>query len=123
MNFRNKYESSCCDCGGWIPVGDGFLLGKDQATGRWFVACMGCFFGTTQAEPPRDTPPPPRPIVVPACLQVLGLRPPVDREVVKRQFRQLAMVRHPDRGGDARGFIEIEHAYREALMLAGGGRP
>ncbi len=117
MSLRNKYESSCCDCGGCVPVGGGFLLGKDQATGRWFVACMGCYFGTTQDEPT------PRPIVVPPCLRVLGLRPPVDRETVKRKFRELALVRHPDRGGDARGFIEAQNAYREALVLVGGGRP
>ena len=72
-------------------------------------------------RPARPAPPPP--IDVPSCLRVLGLIPPVDPEVVKRKYRELAMANHPDRGGDTRGFIAVERAYREALSFAGGGRP
>lgn len=119
MKLRNKFEAWCCDCRRAIPAGGGFLLGKHDS-GRWYVACEGCYFGTT-GEPPRSQPPPP--VFIPPCLEVLGLMPPVDRETVKRKFRQLAKATHPDMGGDAGRFMAIEGAYREAMALAGGVRP
>lgn len=116
--IRNKFEGWCRDCRQSVPIGGGYLVGKDRETGRWRLSCAGCLFGTTNAPPPR--PEPLRPIAVPACLQILGLRPPVDREAVRRKFRQLAKASHPDMGGDAVRFMVIEGAYRQALSLAGG---
>lgn len=46
-----------------------------------------------------------------AALEVLGLREPVSYPDIKRQYRSLAMLHHPDRGGDA----EMFHAIREAM--------
>jgi hypothetical protein len=55
---------------------------------------------------------------VPACLAIMGLRPPVTVESVKSRFRELARTAHPDRGGDAATFIKIHRAYSEALAMA-----
>jgi len=120
LNLRNKFEAWCHDCRVHIPVGAGYLLPKDEAAGRWRVACAGCFSGTTATPPPR--PAPTRPIYIPPCLKVLGLTPPVDRDLIKRKYRQLAMTNHPDMGGDAARFMAIEGAYREAMNFAGGAR-
>lgn len=117
MSHRNKFEAWCLYCRRPVPAGCGYLLPKSPDCG-WQVACAGCFFGTYPYEPPRYTPP--APIFTPPCLRVLGLMPPVDRLAIKKKFRELALASHPDRGGDARSFIEIEHAYREALVIAGG---
>jgi hypothetical protein len=48
-----------------------------------------------------------------AALQVLGLREPVSYPDIKRQYRSLAMLHHPDRGGDA----EMFHAISEAMEV------
>lgn len=57
---------------------------------------------------------------VPACFKVLGIIPPVDVPTIKTRYRNLSLVLHPDHGGDARRFIEIQSAYEQALQLVGG---
>ena len=51
---------------------------------------------------------------VPACLAVLGLRPPVTLEDVKQTYLARAMTAHPDRGGDPAEFVRLRTAYEEA---------
>jgi len=42
---------------------------------------------------------------------VLGVSPHATEEEIKKVFRQLALTHHPDRGGDAEKFKEINEAY------------
>ena len=51
---------------------------------------------------------------VPACLAVLGLRPPVTLEDVKQCYLAKAMAMHPDRGGDPAAFVKLQAAFEEA---------
>jgi hypothetical protein len=51
---------------------------------------------------------------VPACLAILGLRPPVTLEDVKQCYLARAMTMHPDRGGDPAAFIRLQAAFEEA---------
>lgn len=44
------------------------------------------------------------------ALNVLGLSEPVEYIALKRQYRRLAMIHHPDRGGDDARLQEINHA-------------
>jgi DnaJ domain len=76
---------------------------------RLFAALFGLDAGTIAGWPS-----------VHPCYRTLGLTPPVDEAGIKRRFRQLAKEKHPDAGGDAREFMAIETAYREALALTGG---
>lgn len=46
------------------------------------------------------------------ALDVLGLSSPVDFNIIKKQYRRLAMKHHPDRGGDANKLIEIHQAMQ-----------
>lgn len=45
-------------------------------------------------------------------LEVLGLPLDADPVAIKAAYRQLAMTTHPDKGGDASRFIQIQNAYR-----------
>lgn len=54
-----------------------------------------------------------------AALAVLGLADPVDAQVVRRRYRELAMRLHPDRGGDAESFSRLMSARQ--LLERGGG--
>lgn len=44
--------------------------------------------------------------------QTLGVPKGASQEEIKKAYRTLAMKHHPDRGGDANKFKEIEEAYR-----------
>lgn len=45
-----------------------------------------------------------------SALAVLGLAPDVDLATAQQRYRQLAMLHHPDRGGDAERFQQIQSA-------------
>lgn len=50
----------------------------------------------------------------PQCLITLGLLPPVTLDDVNQAYKAKAMAAHPDRGGNAKMFIEVKQAYEEA---------
>lgn len=47
--------------------------------------------------------------------EILGIPRNADLETIKRAYRELALQHHPDRGGDARKFVELRKAY-EAML-------
>ncbi|BAE82628.1 J domain-containing protein [Desulfitobacterium hafniense] len=52
---------------------------------------------------------------LPNCFKVLGFTVmPTSLSDVKSKYKELVKVHHPDAGGSAEKFIEIEGAYREA---------
>lgn len=46
-------------------------------------------------------------------LEALGLIAPVTEEQIKKRFKDLAKLHHPDKGGDASIFVEILEAYEK----------
>jgi hypothetical protein len=52
---------------------------------------------------------------IPPCLATLGLGRDADLEQVKASYRRLALVHHPDRGGEPAEFQRIKRAYDLAL--------
>jgi len=46
------------------------------------------------------------------ALAILGLEPGASRALIKRTYRQLAKLHHPDLGGDAAAFQRLDAAYR-----------
>ena len=51
---------------------------------------------------------------------VLGLERGASADLIRARFRELALVHHPDRGGDARVMSELLAAYRAALAEPDG---
>jgi hypothetical protein len=47
--------------------------------------------------------------------QRLQVHPNASPDEIKRAYRQRALETHPDRGGDAEAFREVQRAYEEAL--------
>lgn len=44
--------------------------------------------------------------------QILEITPPSNQEEIKKTFRRLAHVHHPDKGGDEAKFKELNEAYQ-----------
>ncbi len=53
-----------------------------------------------------------------AELDKLDLPFDADESEIKRRFRQLAKIHHPDAGGDAEKFIELMELYRKLINKA-----
>lgn len=129
LNFsgrkRNKFASRCWTCGRHLRPEEGYLDGRSDG-GYWIVRCDGClgiepdgpYVGERQAPtPPPRREPPKRTVVLPECMTVLGLTPPVDRESIKRAYRAKVMQAHPDHGGSTRSFLDIQAAYERSMQL------
>ena len=54
---------------------------------------------------------------IPPCLVTLGLDRDADLEQVKASYRRLALVHHPDKGGEPAEFHRIKRAYDQALVF------
>jgi hypothetical protein len=57
------------------------------------------------------------------ALRVLELTPTADASAVKRAYRRLARTHHPDLGGDAGTFHELQRAYEVLLGADAGPAP
>jgi curved DNA-binding protein CbpA len=53
------------------------------------------------------------------CFTLLELTPPYTAEAVKRAYRRLAKLHHPDHGGAADHFRALQRAYQQAVDCVG----
>jgi hypothetical protein len=60
----------------------------------------------------------------PSCVLALGLRMPCNEDDIKEAYRVKVKKLHPDRGGDKRRFMQLQHQFEQALAyLAAQRRP
>lgn len=52
------------------------------------------------------------------CLTTLGLSLPCTRDEVRRAYKRLAKIAHPDAGGSHHDFIKLKQAHDSALRFA-----
>ena len=55
--------------------------------------------------------------------ETLGITARATAEELKRAYRQRALATHPDRGGDAEAFREVQRAFKEAQRRIARRRP
>lgn len=138
----NRFGGRCVGCNAWVEPEDGHLVRDDDA-GRWGVRCEGCEYEAREARwERRYTPPPPRDDLPPGWqadpviqarlreLRALANRPPFARvldipwptskDEIRLAYRRRALETHPDRGGSAAAFREVQSAFEEASRLVGG---
>jgi hypothetical protein len=55
--------------------------------------------------------------------ETLGITARATADDLKRAFRRRALATHPDRGGDAEAFRQVQRAFKEAQRRIAGRRP
>lgn len=55
--------------------------------------------------------------------ETLGITARATADDLKRAFRQRALATHPDRGGDAEAFRQVQRAFKEAQVRIARRRP
>src|SRR4051794_29088642 len=70
----------------------------------------------------RATPPPARAATT-SIWETLGITARATAADLKRAFRQRALATHPDRGGDAEAFRQVQSAFKEAQRRLARRRP
>ncbi len=66
----------------------------------------------------------PPPVEIPPCLRFLGFdRIPEGAAEVEGRFREMAKTLHPDAGGSAAAFRDLQAAREQALQYLGGKKP
>ena len=64
----------------------------------------------------------PAPTSLPECFRVLGFdRVPTDPEEIRAKYKLMAKEAHPDAGGSAEQFHQLQAALEQALQYLGGG--
>lgn len=111
FRYKGKDVSLCCDRYEtvWENI---YALGKGvealRGLERWGVSEFldRVFTGFTALPPP---------IVYRPWYTVLGVSKEADEEEIKFKYRLLVKQHHPDMGGDAHRFTEIQRAFEEGL--------
>jgi len=49
--------------------------------------------------------------------EILQIEPPVTEDDIKKAYRKLCLVHHPDKGGSNDEFIKINNAYNELVSV------
>lgn len=108
--FKRKGKPYCLACDRWDRVPDNIAaiaaeIAANRGRERWGVVSLEEAFAGFAALPPV------RPWWVRLSLQ----QQPATSDQLRAAFRQLAMVHHPDRGGDPAFMAELTAAYEEGL--------
>lgn len=118
--------------GGGARTEDEARAAAERAAGR-HVVMTEPYWARAWSRVLRGERPPPRPVARPAgprspaprsAWATLGLAPGASLAEVRRAFRQLALETHPDHGGDAARFRDVQRAYERLVgKLARRPRP
>jgi DnaJ-domain-containing protein 1 len=77
------------------------ILELEKITPEEVADMLGRFWASYHSQQGRES-----------ALHILDLQDPVDIDTIRKQYRQLAMRFHPDRGGDTGKFQEVNAAMR-----------
>ncbi len=92
-----------------------------QAPKQSFRQSLFNMFGQ-RPEPKPEPKPEPRPVAT-TPQSILELPPgTTDCNIIKKQYRKLALQNHPDKGGDEEKFKAISNAYRTLCPTLGGAK-
>ncbi len=99
----------------WVvwPSFDAFCMGE-QARAHGYAPDQHAAWQVYYLEPIAPD------SAAPSSLQLLGLDPSCGELDIRRAYRRKARQSHPDHGGDAESFKQLQRAYEAALHFVGG---
>jgi hypothetical protein len=118
FELKGNRVALCCDK--WDRVEDNMqaickTIEAMRGMDRWGVSDMlDRMFTGFQALPANAS--------TSSCWQILEIVPTNNEQIIKHAFRQQAKKRHPDHGGSAEAFTELQKALQDALKYKGDAR-
>lgn len=81
-----------------------------------FMGSCDCFIHRIHRQRFDKVEPPVHTIKKSRSHEILQIEPPVTEDDIKKAYRRLCLIHHPDKGGSNDEFIKINEAYNELLV-------
>lgn len=81
-----------------------------------FMGSCDCFIHRIQRERFNKVEPQVHTIKKSRSHEILQIEPPVSESDIKKAYRKLCLVHHPDKGGCNDEFIKINNAYNDLIL-------
>jgi hypothetical protein len=81
-----------------------------------FMGCCDCYIHRIHRQRFDRVEPPVNTMKKSRSHEILQIEPPVTEDDIKKAYRRLCLVHHPDKGGSNDEFIKINNAYNELLV-------
>ena len=81
-----------------------------------FMGSCDCYIHRIQRERFDKIEPPVNKMKKSSSYEILQIEPPVSESDIKKAYRKLCLVHHPDKGGCNDEFIKINNAYNDLLL-------
>jgi len=103
----------------WAQAWARVLLGRPP----WGVRAKGASSFGAHGRSTTAMPNPAMATTTTSIWETLGITARATADDLKRAFRQRALATHPDRGGDAEAFRQVQRAFKEAQRRIARRRP
>ena len=81
-----------------------------------FMGCCDCYIHRIHRQRFDRVEPPVHTMKKSRSHEILQIEPPVTEDDIKKAYRRLCLIHHPDKGGSNDEFIKINNAYNELLV-------
>ena len=81
-----------------------------------FMGCCDCYIHRIHRQRFDKVEPPVHTMKKSRSHEILQIEPPVTEDDIKKAYRRLCLIHHPDKGGSNDEFIKINEAYNELLV-------
>ena len=81
-----------------------------------FMGCCDCYIHRIHRQRFDRVEPPVHTMKKSRSHEILQIEPPVTESDIKKAYRKMCLVYHPDKGGSNDEFIKINNAYNELLV-------
>jgi len=81
-----------------------------------FMGCCDCYIHKIHRQRFDRVEPPVHTLKKSRSHEILQIEPPVTESDIKKAYRKMCLIHHPDKGGSNDEFIKINNAYNELLV-------
>lgn len=81
-----------------------------------FMGCCDCYIHRIHRQRFDRVEPPVHTMKKSRSHEILQIEPPVTEDDIKKAYRRLCLIHHPDKGGSNDEFIKINNAYNDLIL-------